>query len=339
VRDERGDGRLGLTANVNSAYYPDSRMNIAAAPILDHMAALADPIRCRMLLPLERHELTVSELCSVLQLPQSTVSRHLKTLADGGWVASRRDGTSRFYGMTSDDLDTGAKRLWPLIREQVSSTSGAEQDERRLKSVLGRRRSKSEEFFATSAGQWDRLREELFGRRVPLQALVALVPPDAVVGDLGCGTGEVSELVAPHVARVVAVDGSAEMLDAARQRLKGLKNAAVKRGALEALPVDDGALDIAILSLALHHQPDPARVMGELARALKKGGRALVVDMLPHERVEYQQQMGHVWLGFSEATMRKYLTAAGFDEVRWQALPVDPDAKGPAIFVATARKR
>ena len=49
------------------------------------MAALADPIRCRMLLPLERHELTVNEICSVLQLPQSTVSRHLKTLADRPW--------------------------------------------------------------------------------------------------------------------------------------------------------------------------------------------------------------------------------------------------------------
>ena len=88
--------------------------------ILDHMAALADPIRCRMLLPLERHELTVNEICSVLQLPQSTVSRHLKTLADDGWVVSRRDGTSRFYGMVFEDLDGGAQRLWPLIREQVS---------------------------------------------------------------------------------------------------------------------------------------------------------------------------------------------------------------------------
>jgi DNA-binding transcriptional ArsR family regulator len=77
---------------------------VTAAPILDHMAALADPIRCRMLLPLERHELTVTEICAVLQLPQSTVSRHLKTLADDGWVMSRRDGTSRFYGM--------ACRIW-----------------------------------------------------------------------------------------------------------------------------------------------------------------------------------------------------------------------------------
>ena len=78
------------------------------APILDHMTALSDPTRCRMLLLLERHELTVSELCSVLQMPQSTVSRHLKTLADDGWVTSRRDGTSRFYTMPVDDLDAGA---------------------------------------------------------------------------------------------------------------------------------------------------------------------------------------------------------------------------------------
>ena len=111
-------------------------MHVTAAPILDHMAALADPIRCRMLLPLERHELTVNEICSVLQLPQSTVSRHLKTLADDGWVSSRRDGTSRFYGMVMSDLDPGAQRLWPLIREQIAGTNGAEQDERRLKSVL-----------------------------------------------------------------------------------------------------------------------------------------------------------------------------------------------------------
>jgi ArsR family transcriptional regulator len=86
-------------------------MNSATVAILDHMAALADPIRVRMLLALERHELTVTELCTILQLPQSTVSRHLKTLADDGWVVSRRDGTSRFYGMANDGLDTGARQL------------------------------------------------------------------------------------------------------------------------------------------------------------------------------------------------------------------------------------
>src|SRR6476660_9484679 len=116
-----------------------------------------------MLLVLERHELTVSELCSVLQLPQSTVSRHLKTLADAMWASSRRDGTSRYYSFSIDDLDEGARRLWPLIREQVASTTGAAHDQRRLRGVLERRRVKSREFFATAAGKWDRLREDLFG--------------------------------------------------------------------------------------------------------------------------------------------------------------------------------
>src|SRR5688572_30765977 len=110
--------------------------------ILDHMAALSDPTRCRMLLLLEKHELTVSELCAVLQMPQSSVSRHLKTLADDDWVTSRRDGTSRFYSMPLDDLDAAAARLWPIIREQVAATTGASQDARRLRGVLNRRRAK-----------------------------------------------------------------------------------------------------------------------------------------------------------------------------------------------------
>jgi ArsR family transcriptional regulator len=119
--------------------------------ILDHMSALADPTRCRILLLLEKHELTVSELCVVLQTPQSSVSRHLKTLADDDWVSSRRDGTSRFYSMPLDDLDSGATRLWPLIREQVAATAAAGQDGRRLQGVLARRRTKSQATGIVSA--------------------------------------------------------------------------------------------------------------------------------------------------------------------------------------------
>src|SRR5262245_39428457 len=108
--------------------------------ILDHMSALADSTRCRILLLLDQHELTVSELCASLQLPQSSVSRHLKTLADDEWVTSRRDGTSRFYSIPFDDLDSAASRLWPLIREQVAETPTAGQDGQRLRAILERRR-------------------------------------------------------------------------------------------------------------------------------------------------------------------------------------------------------
>ncbi len=307
-----------------------------AASILDHMSALADPTRCRMLLLLETHELTVGELCAVLQMPQSSVSRHLKTLAEDDWVSSRRDGTSRFYSMAGEDLDVAAGRLWPLIREQVAATTAAKQDERRLRGVLARRRAKSQEFFATAAGKWDRLRADLFGDSFYLWALLALIDPTLVVGDLGCGTGQLTQTIAPHVARVIAVDASSDMLDSARERLQGVPNVQLRRGDLEALPIEGDELHAAMLSLVLHYSPDPALALAEVARALRPGGRVLVVDMLPHDREEYQQQMGHVWLGFSEKQITKFLDGAGFDDVRVRALPADPDAKGPALFAAVA---
>jgi ArsR family transcriptional regulator len=309
------------------------------APILDHMTALSDPTRCRMLLLLEKHELTVSEICSVLQMPQSTVSRHLKTLADDGWVTSRRDGTSRFYSMPVEDLDEAAARLWPLISEQVTSTRGAEQDERRLRSVLSRRRAKSQEFFASAAGGWDRLRGELFGDEFFLWAVLGLIDPTLVVGDLGCGTGQLTEVVAPHVRRVISVDGSDDMLDAARQRLSGATNVDIRQGELESLPIEPGELDVAMLSLVLHYSPEPPRALAEVGRVVRRGGRVLVVDMLPHDREEYQQQMGHVWLGFSESQITRLLAGAGFENVRVRMLPVDPDAKGPALFAAVGVKQ
>ena len=307
--------------------------------MLDHMGTLSDPLRCRMVLVLERHELTVSELCTVLQLPQSTVSRHLKTLVDAGWASSRRDGTSRYYTIALEGLDAGARRLWPLIREQVAATSGADHDDRRLASVLARRRSKSEEFFSSASGQWDRLREELFGHTFHLHAVLGLLDPASIVGDLGCGTGQLSALVAPHVAQVIAVDSSPDMLQAARLRLAQVDNVDLRSGSVEALPIDDAQLDVAMMGLVLHHLPDPAKALSECARVLKPGGRALIIDMLPHDRAEYQQQMGHVWLGFTEQQISKLLTAAGFHAIRLRPLPIDEEAKGPPLFAGVAVRR
>ena len=310
----------------------------AAGQILDHMAVLADPVRCRMLLVLERNELTVSEICGVLQLPQSTVSRHLKSLSDVEWLTSRRDGTSRFYRMELPALDAGAGQLWPIVREQVAGNTASAQDARRLSGVLARRRSKSEEFFSSASGQWDHLRAELFGHTFHLHGLLALLDPTLVVGDLGCGTGEVSALVARHVRQVIAVDGSIDMIDAARRRLADAPNVDLRQGDLESLPIDSAQLDAAVLALVLHHAPDPTRALTEVARVTKEGGRVLVIDMQPHDRMDYQTQMGHVWLGFPEPQLRKLLTGSGFDDVRVHALPVDPVVKGPALFAAVGTR-
>lgn len=308
-----------------------------APPLLDSLSALADATRCRMLTVVESHELTVSELCTVLQLPQSTVSRQLKILADAGWLASRRDGTSRYYALALDDESRA--QVWRITREQMAGQLSAGQDARRLERVLKLRSTASQKFFATSAGQWDLVREDLFGRDFLASSLLNLLDDTWVVGDLGCGTGLATAAIAPHVARVIGVDASEEMLSAARTRLSALKNVEWRTGTLEALPIKDRTLDVAVLMLVLHHVPSPAAALAEAFRALKPGGRVLIVDMAPHHHEDYRQQMGHIWLGFSSDQMRKLLTQAGFEKAQVTSLPEDPGARGPGLFVATGRKK
>lgn len=313
-------------------------MNTTYRPaVFDQLNALSDPTRSRLLHVLEGRELTVTELCSVLQLPQSTVSRHLKILSDEGWVASRADGTSRYYRLGAS-LDAGARQLWTIVRDQVAESPAGRQDARRVDGVLSERRARSQEYFSSVAGQWDAVRSELFGDRSPLVGMLALVDSDWVVADLGCGTGPLTATLAPFVRGVIGVDASRAMLAAARRRLEGVTNADLRQGELEALPLEAGEVDAAIMSLVLHYIAEPAKALGEAARVVRPGGRLIVIDMMPHDRAEYRQQMGHVWQGFSEEQLTAWLSAAGFDKVRYTPLPVDSAAKGPELFVVAARK-
>ena len=306
--------------------------------LFERLSALADPIRCRLLMALERQELTVSELKGALQLPQSTVSRHLKVLADEGWVSSRTSGTSNWYRFQSRDLDPAARRLWLVVREQVADTAPARRDADRIRTALAARHSWSQEFFATRAGQWDRLRAELFGSGIEWAALAGFMEPEWTVADLGSGTGQLTSALAPLVRRVIAVDESAAMLRSAAQRLKGWDSVELRQGTLEALPIEAGTLDAAFAVLVLHHVAEPSGAIEEAARVLRPGGRFVIVDMVPHERSEYRETMGHQWLGFGVDELGRWSREAGLLLKAYRPLPPDPAVKGPGLFVATLAK-
>lgn len=304
--------------------------------ILDDAATIADPTRCRILLLLERHELTVTELCQALHVPQSTVSRHLRLLGDAGWLDVRRDGTFHFYRLIAGGLEGSRRGLWELVRAEVAGSSDAEADVMRLDRILSERSSRSQAFFSDASDHWDQTRDELFGARSDLSALPALLDPSWRIADLACGTGRVASALAPFVSNVVAVDASPDMLAGARRRLSGKANVDVRAGRLEALPLESDSLDAALLVLALHHVPEPTAVLSEVFRVLAPSGRLVVVDMQPHDRESFREEMGHVWLGFGEEQIRDFLKQAGFEPAGFRRLEPDASASGPPLFTAVA---
>ena len=303
------------------------------------MEALADGTRLRLLRLLERHELGVMDLCDVLQLPQSTVSRHLKVLGEGGWVRSRRQGTTNLYRMILDELEPATRKLWLLAREQSDDWATVAQDELRLSRRLKERQKDSEAFFAGAAGEWDKLRVEMYGKKFAREAMFALLPGDWVVADLGCGGGGVSAELAEHVGKVYGIDNSPAMLKAAKKRVEGHENVELKRGDLEAIPLEDESCDAAVMLLVLSYVADAPVVLKEMARILKRGGRGVIVDLLPHDRDDFRRMMGQVSLGFARQDLKREMEGAGFGEVKIVDLPPEEGAKGPGLFLAAGVKR
>src|SRR5690606_6390043 len=100
---------------------------------------------------------------------------------------------------------------------------------------------------------------------------------------------------------------------AARRRAA---NITFKRGEIEKLPLEDGSVDLALLSQALHHATVPAAAAAEAWRVVRPGGRILVLDLRTHSHTWVVDKLGDRHLGFSEDELRQLLTGAGFEQVK-----------------------
>lgn len=318
------NGSLPELRGHNPGRTPES----AHAPehLIELLRTLADPIRLRLVRLLEQqvhHGLSVGELADILKLPQSTVSRHLKTLVDAGLAAATREGTSMLYRLADSASGNSTRQLRLIARQHLDHDPLARADAQRLSHILRQRQSESEKFFGKAAAQWDQIRRDWFGDSFHLEAMLALLSPEWTVADLGTGTGAMLPLLAPHVKKVIAIDSSAAMLKGARARVHecGLDNVDLRQGTLEDLPIDKHTLDVALVSLVLHHTIDPTIALREIRRVLKPGGVLIVVDLQPHGVEMFREKMGHRWMGFSDHQLRAWLADAGFDNIRWHPLP------------------
>ena len=142
----------------------------------------------------------------------------------------------------------------------------------------------------------------------------------ALALDVACGPATFARAFAPIVGRVVGVDFTPAMLAKARRVAgeAGLANAEFVCGDGNALPFADGTFDLAQCTYAFHHFPEPAKVLREMARVVRKGGRVTVVDaIIPeradaewNDRIEQLRDASHARM-LTDAGIRELFRAAG----------------------------
>lgn len=297
--------------------------------LLPALQTLSEPFRIRILHILLEGSFNVGAITTILQAPQSTVSRHLKILNDQNWIQKRTERTTSLFSFQPALLRPQIQNLWSLV--QSESIDLAKEDIQKAKTILALRQIDSQAFFKKIGNQWSTLRKNLFGNQFLLPTLLNLVPSALSIADIGCGTGDSLCTLSPYVQQIIGVDQSNEMIQIARQRTKNLDNITIKKGSLGALPIEDNSVDAVLCILVLHHVSIIATALNDLHRILRPKGTLIVLDMCVHSFQEFQKTMGHQHLGFSVEAFQSPL----FKKRSWVNLPKDKNALGPQLFTAS----
>ncbi|HEY7209674.1 MAG TPA: metalloregulator ArsR/SmtB family transcription factor [Bryobacteraceae bacterium] len=298
--------------------------------LLAALRLLGDPVRVRILLLLERDELSVAELQEILTRGQSQISTHLAQLKQAALVEYRRTGKNTFYSMKPPSVaeEETRARLLELLHSAAAEVPEIKADDAALALVLAKRQDKMRAYFDSLAGKFGR--QYLPGRswKALAEMLLRLMPP-VVVADLGAGEGTFSQLLAQSAERVIAVDNAQKMVEFGSKlaRDHGLANLEFRLGDMEALPLADGEVDLAFFSQSLHHAQHPERAVAEAWRILKPGGRVAVLDLRQHTFEQARELYADLWLGFTEVELRAFLSEAGFTGV--QTVVVDRESAPP----------
>jgi len=281
--------------------------------IVKSLRLLADETRLRLLLLLQKEELSVVEIQEVLGMGQSRISSHLAQLRQAGLVRDRRAGKNIYYALADNGSHT---ELRSIVEAAARELPEAARDQAALKVALKKRDDKAREYFNQLAGKfgraycpgrtWDGVAHMLF-----------TLVPSMVIADLGAGEGTLAQLLAKRAKKVIAIDNSEKMVEfgSALAKKHGFKNLEYRLGEIEEPPIPANSVDLALLSQALHHAANPQRAITAAHHLLKKGGRIAVLDLLAHQFEEAREMYADRWLGFSEADLQQFLESAGFREI------------------------
>ena len=288
---------------------------------LKYFKALSDETRIRLINILLRYELKVGELVSVLEMGQSRISRHLKILAEAGLVENLREGVWGFYHIAR----SGPGRSFiNAVRYLFEDDSAYAEDISRAARVIEERKRHTLQFFDHIAPRWDLFKGEIIGDFDLNRAIFQEVGNYAVGVDLGCGTGDLLDVMSGHAEKVIGVDSSPRMLEEARKRFSDRGDAIeIRLGEIEHLPLSDGEADLAVISLVLQYLTRPEAAISEVSRILKKGGRFILADFEKHDQEILREKYGARWLGFSGSELERWLEGKGFSLGRMDSYPLN----------------
>lgn len=283
------------------------------------LKALADPLRLRVLAAVAEEELTVGEVQEVVDSVQSSVSRNLAILRAAGFVQDRKEGTSVYFS-ARPNMPEPAGELFKSLQSRLAEIPEVKRDQARLEECRRRRLRKSESYFESLAGDWERIRKSYFDDRVTGLSIEKLLPRDLTLADIGCGTGSLTFELARFARKVIGVDLSHEMLRRARAIAKErkLENVQFRKGDALEVPLPSRSVDAAFCVMVLHFVPDPARAIANLCRITRLGGPIILVDLVQHKQDWMREQMAHQWLGFDQPAIERWFRQAGASAVDYE---------------------
>jgi SAM-dependent methyltransferase len=286
--------------------------------------ALGDATRLRILRLIAQTPLNVSELVSLVGVAQPSVSHHLGKLKAMKLLVEERQNGFTYYALDLGKDDP----LWPLVKVAVEDRSDADGDLARLQDLLRQREDRQ--------ALNERLLEPGQSFQLWSRALGRLLP-GLDVADLGCGTGALSVEIARWARWVLAIDRSQDALLAARLRAEreGAHNVEFAQADLHKLDLRR-RFDLVVASQSLHFVDDPPRVLSQARKLLKKSGRMLLLELLPHGEEWVRERLGHRWLGFEPAELASALEAEGFAGVTRELLPGGSGPFRPFLLCAEA---
>jgi ArsR family transcriptional regulator len=300
--------------------------------LVQYSKALADETRVRLLHVLHHFELNVGEIVSVMAMGQSRISRHLKILAESGLLEFRRDGLWVFYRSSTR---SGVREYLQCLSGLMESEASLQHDLVRARTVVRERISSTRQFFDSIAQEWAELSRDVLGDFDVVGEISSRLSACTVAVDLGCGPGILLAALKDRADAVIGVDSSSKMLEVAEKRFRDDDAVSLRIGDLEHLPLKDQEADAAVMSMVLHHLAHPRKVWEEVARILKPGGRAVLVDFCRHSNETMRSTYGDRWLGFDPEELEEWFALAGLKTVETRIFPVN---KGLSVVLMKAEK-